>query len=73
MTDSILATRYDLARHVPDMTRGFTIHTNYGDLAISPDEAQAFAQLTEQVLKTRLTLLESAQSPLDETATNAGA
>lgn len=28
--------RYALAKQVPDMARGFTIHTNYGDIVIKP-------------------------------------
>lgn len=27
---------YALAKQVPDMNRGFTIHTTYGDLVIEP-------------------------------------
>lgn len=27
---------YALAKQVPDMERGFTIHTNYGDIVIEP-------------------------------------
>ena len=47
-------THYALARQVPDMVRGFTVHTNYGDLQIEPEEAAAFIRLTKSVLMKRI-------------------
>lgn len=47
-------THYALARQVPDMARGFTVHTNYGDLQIEPEEAAAFIRLTKSVLMKRI-------------------
>ena len=34
---------YDLAKKVPDMKRGFTISTNYGDLYVVDEDAKLFA------------------------------
>lgn len=45
---------YDLAKKVPDMRRGFTIATNYGDLVVWDEDAQAFADLAERLLKKKL-------------------
>lgn len=39
---------YSLAKQVPDMARGFTIHTNYGDLVI---EAGAAADRIADVVR----------------------
>jgi len=49
-----LAVDYALSRHVPDMERGFTIVTSYGDLIIQPDEAPAFVELVRETLRRRL-------------------
>lgn len=35
------AASYALSRHLPDMERGFTIVTNYGELAITAAEVAA--------------------------------
>jgi len=47
-------TQYALAKQVPDMARGCTIHTNYGELKLSPDEAAKLAKAVEKLLKKRL-------------------
>lgn len=47
-------THYALAKQVPDMARGFTLHTTYGDLQIEPEEAAAFIRLTKSVLMKRI-------------------
>ncbi len=46
---------YALAKQVPDMARGFSIHTSYGDIAVVPgplaDQIQALVrQATEREL-----------------------
>ena len=45
---------YALCKQVPDMLRGFTIQTNYGDLFIDEDDAEKFARLAEKLLSDRL-------------------
>lgn len=49
--------KYALSHQVPDMTRGFTIHTNYGDIDIDPDFAESFRNLTADVLQFQLNRL----------------
>ena len=49
---------YDLAKKVPDMKRGFTISTNYGDLYIVDEDATLFAELAERLLKKKLAALQ---------------
>lgn len=51
--------RYALSKQVPDMLRGFTIHTNYGDIEIGPEYAEAFRNLAADVLQYQLNMLES--------------
>lgn len=57
------AARYALSRHVPDMARGFTIGTNYGELTITADEAARHPDIrhsVESILKFRLHAAERA-------------
>ena len=54
-TDEDLRLGYALAKQVPDMARGFTIHTSYGEIAVVPgplaDQIQALVrQATEREL-----------------------
>ncbi|MBB2918301.1 hypothetical protein [Cupriavidus alkaliphilus] len=53
--------RYAIAKQLPDMERGFTIHTNYGDLVIEQEDAAAFVALTGKVLRRKLARLEAGQ------------
>ncbi|NCU32860.1 MAG: hypothetical protein EOM23_08020 [Candidatus Moranbacteria bacterium] len=46
--------KYALSKQVPDMLRGFTIHTNYGDIEIEPEFAEAFRNLAADVLQYQL-------------------
>jgi hypothetical protein len=46
--------RYALAKQVPDMARGFTISTSYGDIEISSEDAPRFVQLTRLLLINQL-------------------
>ena len=41
---------YSLLKRVPDMERGFSIHTIYGEIEISSEYAKAFIDLTKKVL-----------------------
>lgn len=45
---------YDLAKKVPDMRRGFRIETHYGEIDINGEDAKAFADLVERLLKKKL-------------------
>lgn len=48
---------YSLAKRVRDMERGFHIQTNYGPIFIGPEYAEAFRNLTADVLQYQLNLL----------------
>lgn len=45
---------YMLSKHLPSMLAGFTIQTNYGDIAIDADEAKPFVDLLEQLINRAL-------------------
>ena len=46
---------YALAKQVPAMERGFTIHTNYGEIVIEPGRhADAIAATVRRVLEIQL-------------------
>jgi hypothetical protein len=45
---------YALSKQVPDMEKGFKIHTNYGVISITAREAPAFARLAEQMLLSKI-------------------
>lgn len=49
--------KYALSCQVPDMMSGFTIHTNYGDIQIGSDYAEAFRNLTADILQYELNKL----------------
>ena len=49
------ALQYALAKQVPDMARGFTIHTTYGDITIPPGwMADRIQRHVERVLQVEL-------------------
>lgn len=49
------ALQYALAKQVPDMVRGFTIATTYGDITIPPGwMAERIAQHVQRVLQAEL-------------------
>ncbi|MDN5923759.1 MAG: hypothetical protein L0H70_02025 [Xanthomonadales bacterium] len=51
------AERYALARHIPDMTRGFTLSTHYGALPVTAEEARQHPEIrnaVESILQDRL-------------------
>lgn len=41
---------YAISRHVPDMARGFTIHTSYGELWIEGEEVKRHPEVMDVVL-----------------------
>ena len=53
-TISIESLRYALAKQVPAMERGFTIHTSYGDIEIDAEDAGRLAELTRTILLSKL-------------------
>ena len=55
MSDAQLQTSYALSKQVPDMGRGFTIATNYGDIPITTEESAPFVALAQAVLTARAT------------------
>lgn len=59
MSDAELNIHYAQAKQVPDMRRGFTIHTSYGDIDVSAQEAAPFVALAETMLAGRLAELEA--------------
>ena len=59
--DATFAASYALSRHVPDMSLGFTIGTNYGDLIITAAEAREHPEIVrtvESILQFRLHVAE---------------
>lgn len=50
---------YALAKKVPDMKRGFVIHTSYGDIAIPAEHAAPFATLAHAMLGKQLEAVSS--------------
>lgn len=53
-TFSAEAIRYALAKQVPDMERGFTIQTNYGELQIDAKDAPRVARVVHSILQKQL-------------------
>lgn len=49
---------YAIAKKVPDMARGFTVHTNYGDIAIAGQLAKRVQALVRNALLKDLSRLE---------------
>ncbi len=60
-TAEIQQLKYALSKQVPDMMRGFTIHTNYGDIEIDAEFAEAFRDLAADVLQYQLNLANNNQ------------
>lgn len=54
MNENEFAVSYALSKMVPDMARGFSISTNYGELWIEPKDAQPFVEQMEALLEKRL-------------------
>lgn len=62
--DKAFALAHTLNRHVPDMARGFSISTNYGELHIEPGRlADRIADLVSQHARLELMRL---QVPADD-------
>jgi hypothetical protein len=49
---------YALCKQIPDMARGFTVHTSYGDIEIEPDDAKVFVTAMKRLLGNKLHQLE---------------
>jgi len=45
---------YALNQQMPDMNHGFLIHTSYGDIDISAEEASPVVQAVRKILEQRL-------------------
>lgn len=59
--DKAFGLRHTLNRHVPDMARGFAIHTNYGELRIEPGRlADRITDLLAQHTRLELMRLQAA-------------
>jgi len=56
--DATQELRYSLAKRVPAMIRGFAITTNYGEIEIEPEFAEAFRNLAADVLQYQLNIME---------------
>lgn len=54
MNQQEMQVSYGLNKQVPAMERGFTISTSYGDIEVSADEAQVFAELARSMFAKRL-------------------
>ena len=55
LAEAEFALSYDLAKRVPDMERGFSISTNYGEIHFGPGmAANAIANTVRRVLEKRL-------------------
>lgn len=52
--DIDLELSYALAKQVPDMERGFTIHTNYGDITIGAEHAAGIIEAVRKTLERQL-------------------
>ncbi|MCY1529090.1 hypothetical protein D9M68_642180 [compost metagenome] len=53
-----LELRYALAKQVPDMERGFSIHTNYGDIQIDAEDAPKIIDAVRKLLERQLRTLQ---------------
>ncbi|MDR3055177.1 MAG: hypothetical protein LBU53_07225 [Zoogloeaceae bacterium] len=45
---------YTLCKQIPDMQRGFTVHTSYGDIEVEPKDAKVFAATMKQLFDNKL-------------------
>lgn len=54
MSDYTDNLEYSLAKRVPDMARGFMIHTNYGDIMIEADQAPKIMKAVRTALQHEL-------------------
>ncbi|MDR2837102.1 MAG: hypothetical protein LBV49_00795 [Azonexus sp.] len=62
-------TTYAISKQIPDMARGFTIATNYGDLVIDSSDAAAFQKIANRLFERKLKKLlksETRQSRLPQ-------
>jgi len=52
--DTVETIGYALAKQVPDMERGFTIQTSYGELRIDAEDAARVAKVVRSILQKHL-------------------
>ncbi|GHT92599.1 hypothetical protein AGMMS49545_10410 [Betaproteobacteria bacterium] len=45
---------YALCKQIPDMERGFTVHTTYGDIEVDRDEARVFVASMKKLFQNKL-------------------
>lgn len=57
LTRDELEVSYKLSRHVPDMARGFAIHTNYGEFQVEGPLALLIQALVRDALANELAML----------------
>ena len=60
LSEAELALSYALAKRVPDMARGFTISTGYGDIEVSGPLARQIQALVRDALATELSQVKRA-------------
>ena len=53
--------RYSLAKRIPDMERGFAIDTNYGRIALNPDQVAPIIKAVRIALEKDLAYAERQQ------------
>lgn len=56
LSEAELNVTYKLCRHVPDMARGFTIGTNYGEFTVVGDLARRIQEMVRKDLEGQLRL-----------------
>lgn len=57
----ILDLEYALAKQVPAMEFGFSIHTNYGDITIRAEHAPAITKAVKKAVERQLQALRKSQ------------
>lgn len=58
-SDAELRLSYALSRQVPDMDRGFTLHTTYGEIAVAAGPlAERIQAIVREALQNELAALE---------------
>lgn len=53
---------YALAKQVPDMERGFSVATSYGEILIDAEDAAVIAEAVRMVLRRKLRLLDASDA-----------
>lgn len=53
---------YALAKQVPDMERGFSVTTSYGEIVIDAEDAAVIAEAVRMVLRRKLRSLDASDA-----------